>query len=223
MLFGEKLPRVIWPSVILMGVKSPAGRHSCYQSTCTIQQASGALVGCCYRRYRRSLCGEEMISDLDGLLETGSSHYRVSAAYESAGFSCGARVMSASWVHVGAMASVSLPAFWSQSTTVTPVLAMLTLRGLTWVSSPVSPCESKNEIGRIRLRVSKHRGDFRNMVDIRYLARRVLTLSYHKAFEKTDGQKSFLPSHAFLFLPFLASVSFSPLYHLFCSESTMPK
>lgn len=53
-------------------------------------------MGCCYRRYRRSLCGEEMTSDLDGLLETGSGHYQVSAAYEGAGFSSVPGVMSAS-------------------------------------------------------------------------------------------------------------------------------
>ena len=68
-------------------VKLSAGRHSCYQSTCAVQQASGALVGCCSRRHRGSLCGEEMASDLDGLLEAGSGRYQVSAAYESAGFS----------------------------------------------------------------------------------------------------------------------------------------
>ena len=44
-------------------------------------------MGCCYRRHRGSLCGEEMAGDLDGLLEAGSGHYQVSAAYESAGFS----------------------------------------------------------------------------------------------------------------------------------------
>ena len=73
-------------------------------------------MGCCYRRYRRSLCGEEMTSDLDGLLETGSGHYQVSAAYESAGFSCGAwgnvcQLSKAEVGSVGATASVSLPAF----------------------------------------------------------------------------------------------------------------
>ena len=54
-----------------------------------------------------------------------------------------------------------------------PVPAMLTSG-----ASPGSPhlCRLRiqNEIGRIRLKVSKHRCDFRNMVDICYLARRVL-------------------------------------------------
>lgn len=123
-------------------VKSSAGRHSCYQSTCAIQQASGALVGCCYRRYRRSLCGQEMTSDLDGLLETGSSHYRVSAAYERAGFICGAR---------GNVCQLSTWGPWPQSVSLLfGARAQLWFlyqpcwpQGLTWVSSPVSPQNPK--------------------------------------------------------------------------------
>ena len=49
------------------------------------------MAGCFYSINGRSLCGEEMTSVPDGLSEAGSGHNQVSAAHESAGFSCGAR------------------------------------------------------------------------------------------------------------------------------------
>lgn len=168
----RKLPRVIWPSVILMG-EIVRWKTQLLSINLRYSAGLGSFGGMLLQKIQEEPLWARDTSDLDGLLETGSSHYRVSAAYERAGFICGAR---------GNVCQLSTWGPWPQS-----VSLLFGARAQLWFL--YQPCwpqgphlglltcvasESKNEIRRIRLKVSKHRGDFRNMVDIRYLARRVL-------------------------------------------------